>query len=114
MTGEFGLVDPDLDLYCSNLALLQRRLRCTHRHKRSGRLYSILRRGTWEPTKENVVIYEATNGRVWVRNEAEFEDGRFVSAPRSTHRWRYRKVKAWNINKRLDQSAMFTHVEWYF
>lgn len=50
----------------------------THRHKK-GRLYRLIARGRVEATLEPCAIYEGVGtGLVWVRPEAEFEDGRFT------------------------------------
>jgi hypothetical protein len=50
----------------------------THRHKKGG-LYRLIARGRIEATLEPCAIYEgAGTGLVWVRPEAEFEDGRFT------------------------------------
>lgn len=52
--------------------------RATHRHKRGG-LYRLIARGRIEATLEPCAIYEGVGtGLVWVRPEAEFEDGRFA------------------------------------
>lgn len=51
----------------------------THRHKKGG-LYRLIARGRIEATLEPCAIYEGVGtGLVWVRPEAEFEDGRFTS-----------------------------------
>lgn len=49
----------------------------THRHRKGGE-YRILKRGKMEADLSPVVIYEAQDGTVWVRPEAEFDDGRFT------------------------------------
>lgn len=50
----------------------------THRHKKGG-LYRLIARGRIEATLEPCAIYEGVStGLVWVRPEAEFEDGRFT------------------------------------
>jgi hypothetical protein len=85
--------------------LLLRRL-ATHRHKRSGKLYTVLARGSWEPTRENCVVYRALNGRIWVRPELVFEDGRFVPVRRCQLLRRYRRNKQWNIHKRIRDGAL--------
>lgn len=50
------------------------------KHAKSGGLYTILHtNGINEATMESVVVYRAVaDGQVWVRNSAEFFDGRFV------------------------------------
>ena len=49
----------------------------THRHRKGG-LYQELMRGRLEKDLTPVVIYRAEDGSVWVRSEAEFDDGRFT------------------------------------
>ena len=50
----------------------------THRHRKGG-LYRLIARGRIEATLEPCAIYEGVGtGLVWVRPEAEFEDGRFT------------------------------------
>ena len=49
----------------------------THRHVKTGGLYRELHRGFLEKDLTPVVIYQSSDGRVWVRPEAEFDDGRF-------------------------------------
>jgi hypothetical protein len=52
--------------------------RATHRHRKGG-LYRLLARGRIEATLEPCAIYQSvTDDLVWVRPEAEFEDGRFT------------------------------------
>jgi hypothetical protein len=51
----------------------------THRHLKTGGLYRVLLLGTSEADMEPVVIYDNRDGRVWVRPENEFFDGRFVT-----------------------------------
>jgi hypothetical protein len=48
----------------------------THRHKKGG-LYRLVCYGTDEATRTPVAIYDDSIGTVWVRNAAEFDDGRF-------------------------------------
>lgn len=49
----------------------------THRH-RSGGLYRLLTHGINEADRSAVAIYDDASGTVWVRNAAEFGDGRFT------------------------------------
>lgn len=49
----------------------------THRHIKSGGEYRVIGRGLIEATLADVVIYEASNGKLWVRPSEEFDDGRF-------------------------------------
>jgi len=50
----------------------------THRHRKGG-LYRLIARGRIEATLEPCAIYESVkDDLVWVRPEAEFEDGRFT------------------------------------
>jgi hypothetical protein len=57
------------------------------RHKRRGTEYQEIGRGlaccSKGPIKDDdrVVIYRGDDGKLWVRNEAEFEDGRFMFLP---------------------------------
>ena len=53
----------------------------THRHVRTGGLYTVLHRGAIEADLKPAVIYRGENGRVWVRPAAEFDDGRFEPLP---------------------------------
>ena len=48
----------------------------THRHKKGG-LYRLIGYGTNEADRATVAIYDDATGAVWVRNAAEFNDGRF-------------------------------------
>lgn len=48
----------------------------THRHKKGG-LYRLLGFGILESDRSDVAIYDDADGTVWVRDRAEFEDGRF-------------------------------------
>ena len=48
----------------------------THRHKKGG-YYRLLCYGTNEADRTMVAIYDDITGAVWVRNAAEFNDGRF-------------------------------------
>lgn len=50
----------------------------THRHKKGGR-YRLLGYGVLEADRSRVAIYDDAQGTVWVRDAAEFEDGRFTS-----------------------------------
>lgn len=50
----------------------------THRHKKGG-LYRVISEGIGEATRSPVVIYDDADGQVWVRDAAEFHDGRFRS-----------------------------------
>jgi hypothetical protein len=53
------------------------------RHKKRGSVYVEIGRGfaqvSHHPIEEmtTVVIYQDKNGRLWVRNAVEFDDGRF-------------------------------------
>jgi hypothetical protein len=49
----------------------------THRHKKGG-LYRVVRYGLLEADRSDVVIYDDADGLTWVRDKAEFEDGRFT------------------------------------
>jgi hypothetical protein len=49
----------------------------THRHLKSGRKYQVLMRGQDSDKGVEVVIYRGVGGHVWVREAAEFDDGRF-------------------------------------
>lgn len=50
----------------------------THRHRKGG-IYRLIARGRIEATLEPCAIYvSVTDNLVWVRPEAEFEDGRFT------------------------------------
>lgn len=55
----------------------------THVHIRSGGMYRELMRGELEIDLAPVVIYDNAEGRVWVRPEPEFDDGRFMELPRA-------------------------------
>lgn len=49
------------------------------RHVKTGGHYREIARGRIESTLEPVVIYRSLiTGKVWVRPETEFDDGRFV------------------------------------
>ena len=48
----------------------------THRHKKGGH-YRLLCYGTNEADRTMVAIYDDITGAIWVRNAAEFNDGRF-------------------------------------
>jgi hypothetical protein len=51
----------------------------THKHVKSGANYQVLFR-TKDVTGDNwkdVVVYRGLSGYVWVRDAAEFDDGRF-------------------------------------
>jgi hypothetical protein len=50
----------------------------THRHRKGG-LYRLLDYGTNEADRTPVVIYDDSDGTLWVRSVAEFNDGRFVA-----------------------------------
>ena len=51
----------------------------THRHVRSGGFYQMRHRhAVIEATMTPATIYEAMDGTLWVRPQAEFHDGRFV------------------------------------
>lgn len=51
----------------------------THHHRKGG-LYRLIARGRIEATLEPCAIYESvTDDLVWVRPDAEFEDGRFTA-----------------------------------
>ncbi|WP_375280493.1 hypothetical protein [Pseudooctadecabacter sp.] len=49
----------------------------THRHKKGGG-YRLLGYGVLEADRSRVAIYDDAEGTVWVRDAAEFEDGRFT------------------------------------
>lgn len=49
----------------------------THRHKKGGG-YRFLGYGVQEADRSRVAIYDDAEGTVWVRDAAEFEDGRFT------------------------------------
>lgn len=49
----------------------------THRHLKTGGLYTLLYVGILEKTLENVAIYQDRKGVIWVRPLTEFNDGRF-------------------------------------
>ena len=49
----------------------------THRHRKGG-FYRKIGEGIWEPDRSVVILYDDAQGRVWVRPESEFEDGRFI------------------------------------
>lgn len=61
----------------------------THQHVRRGSLYRVLARDVEMQTTAYlgegaiVTVYEGQNGRLWVRRQADFDDGRFerLSAP---------------------------------
>ncbi len=54
----------------------------THRHVKTGGIYQVLQRNVIaEATNTLVVVYEGVDGRVWVRDQTEFYDGRFVDLP---------------------------------
>lgn len=60
-------------------ARAQRARLATHLHVKSGNLYRVITRGQNEKTLWQVVVYESVNdGRVWVRDAVEFDDGRFA------------------------------------
>lgn len=58
-----------------------------YRHRKRGTTYTIIGVGevqaSGEPLKEGdmVTVYKATDGHLWVRRKAEFEDGRFEEIP---------------------------------
>ena len=49
----------------------------THRHRKGGD-YRLLARGILESDRSAVAIYDDAEGTIWVRDLAEFEDGRFT------------------------------------
>lgn len=49
----------------------------THRHLKTGGLYTLLFVGVLEKTLEKVAIYQDRKGVIWVRPTSEFFDGRF-------------------------------------
>lgn len=49
----------------------------THRHVKSGGLYTVIMSATREHDLEPLIVYRGEDGRVWVRHHAEFHDGRF-------------------------------------
>ena len=53
----------------------------THRHKKTGGLYRRLFVGKLEWNLEPAVAYQAKDGTIWIRPQAEFEDGRFEELP---------------------------------
>ena len=65
--GRAGLED-QLDAPCP--------FRPTHRHAKGG-LYRVIGEGIWEADRTEAVIYQDSDGTIWVRPRAEFEDGRF-------------------------------------
>ena len=48
----------------------------THRHRKGG-LYRVVGTAILEADRSDVVIYDDAEGQVWVRDAAEFNDGRF-------------------------------------
>lgn len=50
--------------------------RPTHRHRKGG-LYRFLAVGQAEADRSAVAIYDDADGTIWVRDLAEFSDGRF-------------------------------------
>ena len=48
----------------------------THQHRKGG-LYRVTGTALLEADRSDVVIYDDAEGNVWVRNAAEFHDGRF-------------------------------------
>lgn len=57
------------------------------RHRRTRGLYVELARGLRESDKAPQVVYQSlADGRVWIRPEPEFMDGRFEPAPRKERR----------------------------
>jgi len=48
-------------------------------HLKSKGVYEIIAIAVHEKTEEPLVIYQhESNGRIWARSQAEFNDGRFV------------------------------------
>ena len=52
----------------------------THRHRKGG-LYRFLGVGCAEATRTKVALYDDAEGTIWVRDLAEFRDGRFAPLP---------------------------------
>lgn len=48
----------------------------THQHRKGGR-YRVTGTAVLEADRSDVVIYDDAEGNVWVRDAAEFHDGRF-------------------------------------
>ncbi|PTX56325.1 hypothetical protein C8N43_0980 [Litoreibacter ponti] len=61
----------------------------THRHKKGG-LYRVIHHGVLEADRSAVVIYDDPDGTVWVRDHAEFYDGRFAPLDDTTVQTRAR------------------------
>lgn len=49
----------------------------THRHRKGGG-YRLLCIGVNEADRQPVAIYDDAQGTIWVRDQKEFEDGRFT------------------------------------
>ena len=49
----------------------------THQHRKGG-LYRLLGLGTNEADRRVVAVYDDDTGHIWVRDAAEFNDGRFT------------------------------------
>ena len=56
-----------------------------YRHRKRGGTYAVIARGFMQVDgdldNEKVVVYRGEDGRVWVRPEYEFNDGRFERLP---------------------------------
>ena len=50
----------------------------THRHLKTGRLYSLLGYGRHSESQEELAIYQGADGNLWTRPKAMFDDGRFA------------------------------------
>ncbi|GEM_PF-3630404 len=58
----------------------------THRHLKRGTYYRELGRGELQSGQSvaegcRLVVYQGDDGRLWLRPEAEFDDGRFMKLP---------------------------------
>lgn len=57
--------------------------RPTHRHRKGG-LYRVVTTALIEATLELAVVYDSSDGHVWVRPYKEFHDGRFTELAPAT------------------------------